>query len=132
LFCVFSCTIRGKSFVRMYAPGMHSSGPRPKSHCGSPTMMSLPTFAGSAQFRCAVPVAELPVGWQWTPSCWPFGFPAGVLPLLKMTSRSPFGRTTGSEPWLKSHLCGDNVGSKKFPKKQSVSELALMSSGVEK
>src|SRR5438067_1111773 len=45
----------------MYAPGMHSSGPRPKSHCGSPAMMSSPTFAGAAQCRCADPSTELPV-----------------------------------------------------------------------
>src|ERR687887_501220 len=54
----------------MNAPGMHSSGPRPKSHCGSPVATSLPTSVGGAQFRCAVPAGELPVGWQWTPSCW--------------------------------------------------------------
>src|SRR5207249_2725050 len=61
----------------------------------------------------------------------PFGLPAGVLPLLKITSRSPFGRTTGSEPWSKSHLCSLSVASKKLPKKQSVSDAALMSSGVD-
>src|SRR5436190_15816362 len=110
---------------------MHSSGPRPKSHCGSPTMMSSPTLAGSTQLRCAVPAAEFPVGWQWTPSCCPFGFPAGVFPLLKMTSRSPFGSATEYEPWSKSHLCGDSDGSKKFPKKHSVSDVPLMSSGVD-
>src|SRR3954452_22159174 len=110
---------------------MHSSGPRPKSHCGSPAMMSSPTLLGAAQFRCAVPVTELPVGLQCTASCWPFGLPAGVLPLLKMTSRSPFGSTTGSDPWSKSHLCSDSVGSSAFPKKQSASDEPLMSSGVD-
>src|SRR5439155_26068026 len=124
--------MRGKSFVRMNAPGMHSSGPRPKLHCGSPVMTSSPTLVGLAQFSLAVPVAELPDGWQRTPSCWPFGFSAGVLPLLKITTRSPLGRAVGSAPWLKSHLCSERVGSKKLPKKQSASELPLMSSGVEK
>src|SRR4051794_16430492 len=116
----------------MYGPGMHSSGPRPKSHCGSPVTTSSPTFAGEARFRCAVPAGELPVGWQCTPSCWAFGFVAAVLPLLKMTSRSPFGSTFGSEPWSKLHACGLCVGSKKLPKKQRVSEVPLISSGVEK
>src|SRR3954447_3201887 len=116
----------------MNGPGMHSSGPRPKSHCGSPAEASSPTFAGAAQFRCAVPAGGLPVGRQWTPSCWAFGFVAEVLPLLKMTSRSPFGSTFGSEPWSKLHECTPCVGSKKLPKKQSVSELPLISSGVEK
>src|SRR5919202_985606 len=115
----------------MYGPGTHSSGPRPKSQSGSPTITSLPTNDGSRQFRCAVPAAELPVGWQWTPSSCPFGFPAAVLPLLKTTCRSPFGSTTGSEPWSKLQECGFAVGSKKFPKKHSVSDVPLTSSGVD-
>src|SRR5919201_7057676 len=110
---------------------MHSSGPRPKSHCGSPRITSSPTFAGSAQLRCAVPVTELPVGWQWTPSCWAFGLPAPVLPLLKITWRSPFGSTTGSEPWSKLHECGFSDGLKKLPKKHRASAVPLISSGVD-
>jgi len=39
----------------MNGPGTHSSGPRPKSQCGSPTMTSFPTLLGDAQFRCARP-----------------------------------------------------------------------------
>src|SRR3954452_14966865 len=111
---------------------MHSSGPRPKSHCGSPVMMSSPTLLGAAQFRFAVPVTQLPVGLQCPAGCWPFGLPADVLPLLKMTSRSPFGSTFGSDPWSKLHACGDSVGSKKLPKEHSASDVPLISSGVEK
>ena len=54
-----------------------------------------------------------------------------MLPLLKMTSRSPFGSTVGSEPWSKLHACGFCVGSNKFPKKQSASDVPLISSGVD-
>src|SRR5439155_9180580 len=123
--------MRGKSFVRMKAPGMHSSGPRPKLQSGSPVMMSSPTFAGDAQFRCAVPAEELPAGLQCTLSCCPFGFPAGVFPLLKITSRSPFGSATEYEPWSKLHLCGLKLGLKKLPKKQRASAVPLISSGVD-
>src|SRR5436309_1317415 len=115
----------------MKAPGMHSSGPRPKSHCGSPTTTSSPTFAGVTQFRCAVPAEESPLGWQWTPSCCAFGFPPAVLPLLKMTSRSPFGSATEYDPWSKSQSLGFRPGSKKSPKKQSPGALPLISSGVD-
>src|SRR5712691_4284053 len=115
----------------MNAPGMHSSGPRPKSHRGSPTMMSSPTFTGAPQFKCAVPFVDLPLGLQTTASCWPFGLFAAVLPLLNGTTSFPFGSTTGSEPWLKLHLCSSSLGSKKFPKKQSVGELPLISSGAD-
>src|SRR5437762_3457011 len=116
----------------MNAPGMHSSGPRPKLHCGSFWITSSPTFAGDTQLKCAVPFVELPLGLQWTPSCCPFGLPAGVLPLLKMTSTSPFGSTTGSEPWSKLHRCA-SVGLlvKKLPKKHNVSDEPLISSGVD-
>src|SRR3954453_9617290 len=110
---------------------MHSSGPRPKSHCGSPTITSAPTKLGLPQFSCAVPAVELPVGEQCTASCWPLGFPAGVLPLLNTTTSEPSGRTTGSDPWLKSHWCSLCVGSNTFPKKHSVGETPLISSGVE-
>ena len=72
-------------------------------HAGSPWMTSSPTFTGLLQLRLAVPFLELPVGEQCTPSCCPFGLDAAVLPLLKMTSRSPFGGTMGSEPWSKLH-----------------------------
>src|SRR5919197_1504286 len=115
----------------MNAPGMHSSGPRPKLHSGSPTITSLPTFAGAAQLRCAVPFAELPLGWQWTPSCCAFGFPAAVFPLLKITSRSPFGSGIESEPWSKLHAFGFVPGWKKLPKKQSELLTPLISSGVD-
>src|ERR671935_1554850 len=104
----------------MNGPGTHSSGPRPKLQSGSPLMMSSPTFTGGAQFRCAVPLVELPDGEQCTPSCCAFGFPAGVLPLLKITSRSPFGSVTEYDPWSKLHLFGFSAGLKRFPKKQCV------------
>src|ERR1051325_11014641 len=122
--------MRGKSFVRMNAPGMHSSGPRPKSHCGSPTTTSSPTFLRGAQLKCAVPAVEEPVGWQWTPRICAFGFPAGVLPLLKTTERSPFGSATEYEPWSKSQSFGAPP-LKKSPKKQSCGLLPLISSGVD-
>src|SRR5207244_3995801 len=117
--------------VRMYGPGTHSSGPRPKLHWGSPWTMSLPTFEGDAQLKCAVPCVELPDGWQRTPSCWAFELPAAVFPLLKMTATSPFGSTTGSEPWSKLHAFAGCVGSKKFPNEQSASDVPLISSGVD-
>src|SRR6266498_665785 len=110
---------------------MHSSGPRPKLQSGSPTMKSSPTLDGAAQLRFPVPALELPVGWQTTASCCPFGLLAAVLPLLKVTTRLPSGITTGSEPWLKSHACGFCAGSNKLPKKQSVSEMPLISCGVD-
>ena len=94
-------------------------------------MMSSPTFAGAAQFRWAVPADELPVGEQCTPSCCAFGFPAGVLPLLKITSRLPSSSATGFEPWSKLHLCGSSPGVKTLPKKQSVGLEPLISSGVD-
>src|SRR3954469_9247488 len=115
----------------MNGPGMHSSGPRPKSQAGSPWMMSSPTFDGAAQLRCAVPAVELPPGAQCTPSCWAFGLSGGVLPLLKITSRSPSGSTTGSEPWSKLHACSLWRGSRALPKKHSVSLVPLISSGVD-
>src|SRR5579884_745903 len=116
----------------MYAPGMHSSGPRPKSHCGSPAVMSSPTFTGCPQFMVAVPAGELPLGWQTTASCCAFGFPAGVLPLLNATTRSPFGSTTGLEPWSKLQsfaFAGFCV--KKSPKLQRPGALPLISCGVD-
>src|SRR5215471_3961571 len=110
---------------------MHSSGPRPKLHSGSPTSMSSPTLLGAPQFRCAVAFVELPDGWHTTASCWPFGFPAGVLPLLYVTTRSPFGMTTGSEPWSRLQACGSSDGSNTLPKKHSELELPLICSGVD-
>jgi hypothetical protein len=68
---------------------------------------------------------------QCTASCCPFGFPAGVLPLLKATSRAPFGSATEYEPWSKLHLCGSSPGVKALPKKQSVGLEPLISSGVD-
>src|SRR4051794_41731847 len=115
----------------MNGPGTHSSGPRPKSQAGSPTTRSSPTFDGAAQLKCAVPAVELPLGEQCTPSCWAFGLPAGVLPLLKITCTSPLGRTTGSEPWSRSQAFGLSVGSKKFPNEQSVALVPLIGSGVD-
>src|SRR5437899_2878738 len=115
----------------MNAPGTHSSGPRPKLHSGSPAITSSPTLAGATHFRCAVPADELPLGLQCTPSCCAFGFPAAVFPLLKITSRSPFGSATEYEPWSKSQACGSLDGSKKLPKKQRVSLAPLISSGVD-
>src|SRR3954451_19570641 len=115
----------------MNGPGMHSSGPRPKSHAGSLVTMSSPTLTGEAQLKCAVPAVELPDGRQCTPSCWAFGFPSGVLPLLNTTSRSPLGSTTGSEPWSRLQSCSPSVGSKRLPKKQRFGFAPLISSGVD-
>src|SRR3954464_28111 len=83
----------------MNGPGMHSSGPRPKSHSGSPAALSSPTSTGAAQLKWAVPADELPLGEQCTPSVWLVV--DGVLPLLNTTSRSPFGKATEYEPWSK-------------------------------
>src|SRR5690242_2657906 len=115
----------------MNGPGMHSSGPRPKSHVGSPTTTSSPTFDGAAQLKCAVPAVELPLGEQCTPSCCALGLPAAVLPLLKITCTSPFGITTGSEPWSRSQAFGLSEGSKKLPNEQSVALVPLIASGVD-
>ena len=109
---------------------MHSSGPRPKLHCGSPISTSAPTRVGVMQLKCAVPAGDDPLGWQWTPSCWAFGFPAAVLPLLKITSTSPFGSATGDEPWSKLQSFGAPP-LKKSPKKQRPGALPLISSGVD-
>src|SRR5436853_443178 len=79
----------------MNGPGTHSSGPRPKSHVGSPAMTSSPTLEGDAQLKCAVPLVELPDGAQWTPSCWPLGFPAGLL------SSTTMNRLSGGDGTLK-------------------------------
>src|SRR3984893_18975799 len=114
--------MRGKSFVRTNDPGMHSSGPRPKLQVGSPTVMSSPTLVGLLQPRCAVPAGELPVGRQCTASCCELGSPAGVLPLLKMTARSPLGSVIGSEPWSELHECGSSFGFNWLPKKQRVDD----------
>src|SRR5215475_10123855 len=114
----------------MKAPGMHSSGPRPKLHCGSPTTTSSPTLAGVSQLKCAVPAEDEPVGWQCTPRICPFGLPAGVLPLLKTTCRSPFGNATEYEPWSKLQSFGAPP-LKKSPKKQRLGLLPLISSGVD-
>src|SRR5438876_573989 len=105
---------------------MHSSGPRPKSHCGSPAMTSSPTFVGLPQFRCAVPLVELPLGWQRTLSVW-FTRP-GVLPLLNTTARSPFGSGAGSDPWSKLHEFGFSWLLNAFPRVQS-GDVPLICSG---
>src|SRR5437763_16749895 len=109
---------------------MHSSGPRPKLHSGSPTSTSSPTFVGVRQLKCPVPADDDPVGWQWTPSCCAFGFPAAVLPLLKITCRSPFGNATEYEPWSKLQSFGAPPW-KKSPKKQSPGAFPLIFSGVD-
>jgi hypothetical protein len=93
--------------------------------------MSSPTFAGGPQLSAAVPSVELPVGLQCTASCCAFGLFAGVFPLLKITTRSPFGSATGSDPWLKSHAFGSRFGSKMLPKKQSVGLVPLISTGFD-
>src|SRR5215469_11707889 len=90
--------MRGKSLVRMNAPGMHCSGPRPKLQRGSPTTTSSPTLTGLAQLRWAVPSGELPVGWQVTARFWTLGSVGAVLPLWKATVRLPSLCTIGSEP----------------------------------
>src|SRR5438445_67321 len=113
----------------MNAPGMHSSGPRPKLHSGSPRISSLPTIAGFAQLRCAVPAGELPAGWQSTPSWW--FVVDGVFPLLKTTNRSPLGSTAGSEPWSKLHALGDAFAPKNCANWQNASDWPLISSGVD-
>src|SRR5256885_8146929 len=92
--------------------------------CGSPTSMSSPTWVGVPQFRCAVPSGELPLGWQWTASCWALGLVKAVLPLLKTTTRSPFGSTFGSDPWSKSQAPAWGMG-------QSVKLLPLIAAGVD-
>src|SRR3954463_10258751 len=51
----------------MNGPGMHSSGPRPKSHSGSPTTTSSPTLTRGAPLKCAVPAGGAPPGGQWPP-----------------------------------------------------------------
>src|SRR5690348_13512008 len=117
--------MRGKSLVRMKAPGMHSSGPRPKLHCDSPTVTSSPTLTGLPQ--CRLP----PPGWQVTASCWLFGLVGAVLPLLNTTSRLPSGRTIGSEPWSKSQSLALRVLSKKLPAKQRADDRPLISSGLD-
>src|ERR1700730_4859052 len=123
--------MRGKSLVRTKEPGMHSSGPRPKLQTGSPTVTSLPTLAGAAQLRRAWPRGELPLGWQWTPSCCPLGLLAAVFPLLKITSRSPLARVTGSEPWSKLHELGSRAGLNALPKEQRSFDTPLICSGVD-
>ena len=72
---MFSVWIRGKSFVRIHTPGMHCSGPRPKSHCGSPDQDVVADLRRRPQPRLAVPAAESPDGWQTIASCWPFALP---------------------------------------------------------
>src|SRR3954454_13837440 len=116
----------------MNGPGMHSSGPRPKSHAGSPATMSSPTLTAGRDLTCELASVDSPVGEQRTARCWALGLPAGVLPLLKTTDRSPLGSTTGSDPWSKLQSCS-SAGSplKKLPKKHSVGELPLISSGVD-
>src|SRR5262249_12679094 len=119
------CAMRGKSLVRMKAPGMHASGPRPKSHLGLPTITSSPTLAGLAQLRWPPP------GWQVTASCWSFGLVGAVLLLWNTTSRLPSGRTIGSEPWSKSQSLTFRVLSKKLPAKQRADDRPLISSGLD-
>src|SRR5713101_7102026 len=114
---------RGKSLVRMKAPGMHSSGPRPKLQSGSPTMTSSAALTGVDQVA--------PPSLETTASCWLLGLVGAVLPLVKTTTMSPFGRTTGSEPWSKSHALADCVLSKKLPKKQSPGATPLISRGLD-
>src|SRR5428012_18586 len=107
----------------MNTPGMHSSGPRPKSHCGSPTVTSLPALSVFDHVQ--------PPSLETTASCCELGLVAAVLPLLKTTAMSPLGRTTGSEPWSKSHALADCEGSKKLPKKQSPGAEPLIATGFD-
>jgi hypothetical protein len=93
--------------------------------------MSSPTLVGVPQFMRALPAGELPEGRQCTASCCALGLVAGVLPLLKTTASSPFGRVIGSEPWSKTQSCSLRVLSSWFPKKQSDADLPLISSGVD-
>src|SRR2546423_13959035 len=111
----------------MKAPGTHCSGPRPKSQNGSPVTTSSPILFGEPQLKCPVPAVELPDGEQWTASCCPSI--VGVFALSKTTTRSPFGSTTGSEPWLKLQLLASSVLSKRFPNWQSAGLAPLISSG---
>src|SRR5258708_5454282 len=120
--------MRGKSFVRMNEPGMHSSGPRPKSQSGMPVVMSSPTLAGLAQLRWAVPISEFPLGLQVTESCWLSA--VVVLPLLKTATSFPLGRTVGSEPWSRSHVLKVREGSKKLPNEHRGDD-PLISSGLD-
>src|SRR4029450_1680198 len=121
--------LRGKSLVRIQGPGMHSSGPRPKSHTGSLTITSSPTLVGAAQLRWAVPAAESPLGEQVTASCWRLGLSRAVLALLNGTTRSPLGSTVGSDPWLLLHSAADREGSKRLPVKHRSGLDPLISSG---
>src|SRR3954471_4801607 len=115
--------MRGKSFVRMNAPGMHCSGPRPKSHSGAGEAISSPTLDGLLQV--------LPPSVDTTASCWAFGLPSGVLPLLKITAIVPSGSTIGSEPWSLLQACSSLLGSKKLPKKHTSGLLPLISWGFD-
>src|SRR5262245_37374953 len=109
---------------------MHSSGPRPKSHCGSPAKTSAPTRLGAPQLKRAVPAEELPDGRQVTLSCWKFGSVGPVFWLKNATANRPSGSTTGSEPWSRLHALAGCDGSKKSPKKQR-GLFPLISSGVD-
>jgi hypothetical protein len=55
-------------------------------------------FNGARAVQAGSSIRELPLGLQCTASCWAFGLFAAVLPLLKTTTKSPLGSTTGSEP----------------------------------
>src|SRR2546429_6785096 len=122
--------MRGKSLVRMNAPGTQASGPRPKLQRGWPTITSSPTLTGLAQFRCAVPASDFPLGWHVTANCWALGLVGAVLPLWKATVRLPSPWTIGSDPWSKSHALAGLVGSKKSPRKQN-GAAPLISSGCD-
>src|SRR2546430_6936668 len=103
---------------------------RPKLQVGAPASTSSPRNVGGLQFRWAVPATELPVGWQRTDSCWLSI--VGVLPLLKATTRSPFGSAMGSEPWSKLHaVASAGLWVKKSPNWHSCAFAPLICSGAD-
>src|SRR5919109_4202371 len=117
--------MRGKAFVRMNAPGMQISGPRPSSHSGAPVVSAWPTNVGlSLQVNFAVPNSDMPSGAHRTARICSGNW--GELLFLKTTTRSPLGSTIGSEPWLSSHLGVVGIAAE-----HSVVLNPLISSGVD-
>src|SRR5438094_9266891 len=103
----------------MFSESTHCSGPRPKSHSAAFVSSSTPTFTGA-------PIVERSALTR-TPSCWLTS--VGVLKLLKTTKTSPFGRTTGIEPWSTLQESAGICGLKELPSVHS-GERPLISIGV--
>src|SRR3954453_14075411 len=113
----------------MKAPGMHCSGPRPKSHPGAFVSTSSETFCGCPQVRCAEPSGELPAGWQLRARI--SAFRPGVFWLMKLTARSPLGCTTRSECPSRLHDPGSRSGLNALPSPQTDPLMPLICSGVD-